>query len=177
MFVLRWLCRLHDALTDVGFVIGAVGLLTLVVVYCYEVVTRYLLDLATDWANDTFSNVLCITIFAMVPHATRRGMHISITLLVDMFPGASGANRVFSGLLGFAVCLVATWMSLEANIRQVVLEIVTEQNHPIPKIYMSAFITYGFASAGLYFLRSIFTADSLRPRSWVVPAPQQGQSR
>ena len=65
MFLLRWLCRCHDALTDAGYVVGTLGLFSLVAIYCYEVLTRYFLDLASDWANDTFSNVLCVTIFAI----------------------------------------------------------------------------------------------------------------
>ena len=43
--------------------IGTVGLGSMAVIYCYEVLTRYFLGVATDWANDTFSNVLCVTIF------------------------------------------------------------------------------------------------------------------
>ena len=66
------LCRLHDLLSDAGYVIGTLGLGSMAAIYCWEVLTRYFLGVATDWANDTFSNLLCVTVFSMVPHATRR---------------------------------------------------------------------------------------------------------
>jgi len=169
MLPLRWLCRLHDALADAGYVMGTLGLASMAALYCYEVLTRYFLGTATDWANDTFSNVLCVTIFSMVPHATRRGMHISINLITETVPRSEGPLRVFSGVVGFVVCLFAAWMSLEENMRQVALEIVTEQNRPVPKIWMSSFITFGFAGAAIYFLRSLFRADAVRPVSWITP--------
>lgn len=170
MAPIRWLCRLHDALTDAGYVVGTTGLFALVAIYCYEVLTRYFLGLATDWANDTFANVLCVTIFAIVPHATRRGLHISVSLLPDTVPRLQRPLGVVSAIVGFAACLFVAWMSLEANIRQVVLQIVTEQNRPIPKIYMSGFITFGFFLAAFYFLRSLFAHEAVAPRSWVAPA-------
>lgn len=169
MGFLRSLCRLQDAVSDAGYVVGMAGLGSMAVIYCYEVLTRYFLGVATDWANDMFSNLLCITIFAMVPHATRKGQHISISLLVEMVPRLRGPLNAYTGLLGFVVCLFAAWMSLEENIRQIALEIVTEQNRPIPKVWMSSFITFGFAGAALYFLRSLSTSEAVRPVSWITP--------
>lgn len=172
MFLVRWLCRLHDALTDAGYLVGTIGLFTLVTIYCYEVVTRYFFAFATDWANDTFSNVLCVTIFAMVPHVTRAGMHIAITLLPEGVPVLERPLNFLIGLIGFLVCLLVAVMSFEENVRQVVMEIVTEQNRPIPKIYISGFITYGFLGASLYFLRSLIPSRAVQPVTWVVPSAQ-----
>lgn len=176
MFLVRWLCRLHDALTDAGYIVGTTGLFALVTIYCYEVITRYFFALATDWANDTFSNVLLVTIFAMVPHVTRAGMHIAITLLPDAVPRLERPLQFLTGLLGFLVCLFVAWMSLEENIRHVAMEIVTEQNRPMPKIYMSGFITFGFFGAALYFLRALIPARAVAPVSWVTTTVQ-GQAR
>lgn len=169
MFLVRWICRFHDAIADAGYLVGVLGLASMVVIYCYEVVTRYFLNVATDWANDAFSNILCVTIFSMVPHATRRGLHISISLLVEMVPRLERALQVFTGLLGFVVCLFAAWMSFEENLRQIAMQIVTEQNYAVPKIWMSSFITFGFVGAALYFLRSLFRLEAVRPVSWITP--------
>ncbi len=163
------LCRLHDGLSDLGYIVGALGLASMAAIYCYEVLTRYFLNLATDWANDTFSNVLCVTLFAMVPHATRRGQHIAITLLPEIWPRLAPALRLFTAVLGTVMCLFAGWMSLEENIRQITMEIVTPQNYPVPQWWMSVFITYGFAGAALYFLRGLFPHPALAPVSWITP--------
>lgn len=168
------LCRLHDVLSDVGYVIGTLGLGSMAAIYCWEVLTRYFLGVATDWANDTFSNVLCVTIFAMVPHATRRGQHIAITLLSELVPRLGPPLAIFTGVFGTVMCLFAGWMSLEENIRQVVDQIVTTQNYPIPQWWMSVFITYGFVGAGLYFLRGLFKTEIVRPKTWITPRPAGG---
>lgn len=169
MFVLRSLCRLHDALTDAGYVAGTLALGSMAAIYCYEVVTRYFLGVATDWANDTFANLLIVTIFAMVPHATRMGAHISISLLVEIAPSLRSILTIFTGIVGIAVCLFAAWMSLEENLRHIDMGIVTEQNLPIPKIWMSGWLTFGFTGAALYFLRTLIPAQVARPVSWITP--------
>ena len=170
------LCRLHDGLSDLGYAIGALGLASMAAIYCWEVLTRYFLNMAMDWANDTFSNVLCVTLFAMVPHATRRGQHIAITLLAEFLPATAPALRMFAALVGTVMCLFVGWMSLEENIRQITMEIVTPQNHPIPKWWMTVFITYGFLGAALYFLRSLFPHPALQPMTWITPAPGEAKA-
>ena len=167
------LCRLHDALSDAGYVVGTVALGAMTAIYCYEVLTRYFLDLATDWANDTFANVLCIAIFSMVPHATRRAQHVSITLVIEIAPRLRPALKAFSCVFGFVMCAFAAWMSYEENLRQIVQEVVTEQNHPIPKWWMSVWITFGFLGAAFYFLRALFDREWVRPVSWITPGARR----
>lgn len=168
---IRLLCRLHDALADAGYVISVVGLSAMVLIYCAEVVTRYFLNTALSWANDTFSNVMCVTLFAMVPHATRAGRHIAINLIPEQIPARRRPLHLFTAIAGFVVCLFAAWMSWEENLRQIALGILTAQNHPIPVVWMSAFITYGFASAALYFLRSLSTHPDIVPVCRVAAMP------
>jgi TRAP-type C4-dicarboxylate transport system permease small subunit len=168
---IRVLCRLHDAVTDVGYVVSVIGLSAMVLIYCAEVITRYFLNTALDWANDTFSNVMCVTIFAMVPHATRAGRHIAINLIPEQIPSTRRPLHVFTAVAGFVVCLFAAWMSWEENARQVALGILTAQNHPVPVVWMSAFITYGFGSSALYFLRSLFPGPDVVPVCRVASMP------
>lgn len=168
------LCRVHDVLSDVGYLIGTIGLGSMAAIYCWEVLTRYFLGVATDWANDTFSNLLCVTVFSMVPHATRRGQHIAITLLSELVPKLGPPLAIFTGVFGTLMCLFAGWMSLEENIRQIVDQIVTTQNYPVPQWWMSVFITYGFVGAGLYFLRGLFKSEAVRTRTWITPRAAEG---
>ena len=169
MILIRSLCRLHDGLTDAGYIAGALALAAMATIYCYEVLTRYFLGVATDWANDTFSNLLIVSVFGMVPHATRAGQHISIGLLGELIPSWRKGLLVFTCILGCVVCAFAAWMSLTENIRVVEQQIVTEQNHPLPKILMSAWISFGFVGATLYFLRILIPHPAVEPKSWVAP--------
>ncbi len=163
------LCRIHDCVSDAGYIVSMLGLGSMTAIYCYEVLTRYFLGVATDWANDTFSNLLCVTIFSMLPHVTRIGQHVSITIVTEIAPSLRPPLHVFSYFLGFVMCLFAAWMSYEENVRQIVQQVVMEQNHPIPKWWMSVWITFGFVGAALYFLRGIVARDSLKPVSWITP--------
>jgi TRAP-type C4-dicarboxylate transport system permease small subunit len=169
MSLIRGLCRFHDGITDVGYIVGSLGLASMAAMYTYEVFTRYFLGVATDWANDTFSNVLLISIFAMVPHATRMGQHISISLLPELVPSSIGPLRIFTGVFGILVCLLASWMSFEENLRHIDLQIVTEQNLPIPKVWMSVWLTFGFFVSAFYFLRTMINSEVLKPVSWITP--------
>jgi C4-dicarboxylate transporter DctQ subunit len=56
-------------------------------------------------------------------------------------------------LCAFVTCGIAAWISLDENIRQVVQDVHLMKVHPIPQIYISAWITYGFASSAIYLLR------------------------
>ena len=169
MSLIKRLCRLHDGIADLGYIVGSLGLASMAAMYCYEVLTRYFLGTATDWANDMFANVLLVTIFAMIPHASRMGQHISISLLVEIMPSARTPLRYFTGIFGVGVCLLAAWMSLEQNLHQIDIEQVTEQNRPIPKILMSSWLTFGFFFSSFYFLRAMSDSETFKPVSWITP--------
>jgi hypothetical protein len=77
--------------------------------------------------------------------------------------------KIFTGIFGVGVCLLAAWMSLEENIRHIELEIVTEQNRPTPKILMSVWLTFGFFFSSFYFLRAMFNSETVKPVSWITP--------
>ncbi|MFV0244718.1 MAG: TRAP transporter small permease [Qingshengfaniella sp.] len=160
--------RLHDGLTDAGFILSTLGLAAMVMIYCAEVVTRYFLGQPLDWANDTFSNLLCMTLFSMVPHATRSLAHIEINLIPEMLPAARRPLALLTNLAGCVVCAFIAWMSLSENLRQIAMGILTEQNHPVPVWWISVFITYGFASSALYFLRFLLPLAGLRSHSFLT---------
>lgn len=171
--------RLHDGLTDAGFLIGTLGLFLMVTIYCAEVVARYFLGRPLDWANDTFANILCVALFAMVPHATRAMAHIEINLVPEMLPATRRPLAKLGALAGTVICGFVAWMAWSENVRQYAMGILTEQNHPVPVWWMSSWITWAFAGSALYFLRALIGHASLRPVSFVRPGdvmPQAGGS-
>ena len=169
MRVLRSLARFHDALSDLGFVLGVAALGGIVLVYSYEITVRYFLNAPTKWATETVQNLLVFVIFLVVPHVTRLGSHISVTILPDFVPVLRMPLKYFTIIAGAGMCFFAAWIGLGENIRQIQFVIFTEANYPIPKWWMSIAITYGFAGSALYFLRQADWTGTLRPRSWVTP--------
>ena len=166
---LGMLARLHDAVTLAGFHLSKLCLGIIVFAYCFEVFARYFFGAPTWWSNEAVQYSLCIGCFLMMPHVTKEKGHVAVTVLLDMM--AAEKTRIlywFIYLVGFLACAAATWISLDENIRQVVKDVHLMKVKPIPKIYISAFITYGFASSAIYFLRM------LDPRSLGIGKPASG---
>ena len=152
----RRLASLHDAATSASFAVAACVLGGIAGAFCYEVAARYLFSAPTSWANAFVSYMLCAAIFLAVPELTRRRTHIAINLLLDRLPAPSALvlNRLIRAA-GAAACLLATWISANATLEQISLDIETISAFPIPKWWVSIFIPYGMLSSGLYFLRDL----------------------
>ncbi|MEM6727687.1 MAG: TRAP transporter small permease [Pseudomonadota bacterium] len=164
---LRKLCGVHDALTDAGFVLAVLSLCLMFLTYCVEVAGRYFLGVTNAWANDMFSNFMVISIFAMVPHVTRAKQHVALVVLIEVYPVLQKPARFFTAIAGFLICALLTYMCFNENVRQVARGVMTQQNNPLPMVWWSAWLTFGFAGSSLYFLRGAFDHPALEPRSWV----------
>jgi TRAP-type C4-dicarboxylate transport system permease small subunit len=169
--IVKRLCMAHDAITDIGFVFAVISLFLMFLTYCVEVAGRYFLGVTNSWANDMFANFMVISIFSMIPHLTRAGKHISLTLLAETYPRLERPLGIFTALSGALICGLLTYMSFNENARQIARGIMTQQNHPLPMIWWSVFLTYGFCSSTFYFLRSLFTDPAVAVRSWIFPDP------
>lgn len=153
---LRGLARAHDGLTDVSFQFAKLCLGIIVFAYCYEVGARYFFNAPTWWADEAVSYSLCIGCFTMMPYVTREKGHVAVTLIVDlMSPRRARPVYWFIYLLGFLACAAAAWISLDENIRQVVKDVNLMKVKPVPKYWISTWITYGFVSSALYYLRML----------------------
>jgi TRAP-type C4-dicarboxylate transport system permease small subunit len=152
--MLQAFAKAHDGLTKFGFQLAKLCLVVIVSSYTYETVARYFFSAPTWWSNEVVGYALCIGVFLAMPELTRRKGHIAITFTLESLP-PSAANRlsVVLNLISGLVCLLVAWMSLQENIRQIANDVMLVRVEPIPKIWISIWITYGFLSSGIYFLR------------------------
>ena len=159
--VLSRLARAQDVMTVFGGHVGKLCLGIIVFAYCYEVVARYFFAAPTWWANEVVSYALSIGCFLLMPEVTRSKGHVAVSVIIDMVPPERTARlaRILH-LCAFATCGVAAWISVDENIRQVVQDVHLMKVHPIPQIYISAWITYGFASSAIYFLRMAYESSA-----------------
>jgi TRAP-type C4-dicarboxylate transport system permease small subunit len=146
----------QDGLSRVGFVLGAIALGLIVVIYAYEVISRYLFGAPTLWASDFVSFLLLISVFATAPWLTREGGHVAVTIIPDLLPAWRSLLIRAGFLLAAVVCLWASWICLGENIYLYNRGTSTLTTIRIPKWILSAFITYGLVNSGLYFLRLAF---------------------
>lgn len=150
------LARWHDGLTAATHLGGQITVAAIVVFYLYEVVARYFFNAPTWWAGEMVSYALCITVFFMMPELTRTHGHVAITILVERLSQRLQVPVYFGiYIVCLAVCAVAAGISLLENLRQFTQEVHLMKNQPIPKWWISSFITYGFASSTLYFARDL----------------------
>src|SRR5687767_2467937 len=107
--------RLHGIITDLGYILAALGLIAMGFLYCMEVITRYFLNAPTRWSLETVAFLMLVVTFLAIPHAVRSGMHIAVTLLADLYPGWTRYIAFMLNLIGCALCTFIAYLSLGEN--------------------------------------------------------------
>lgn len=154
--MLQPLGRAHDGMTDLGVQAAKACIAVVLVLYCWEVFGRYILGIGTWWANEFVPYAVCAATFLMMPAVTRAKGHVAIGALEHMIPSRFSLHaRVLILVISLVVCTVIAWVLMKENIRQVTQDINLLRVRTTPKIYVSIWITYGFVSSGLYFLRML----------------------
>ncbi|MGE0734995.1 MAG: TRAP transporter small permease [Alphaproteobacteria bacterium] len=158
--------KTHSAVTDLGYLLAGLCLITMAVLYGLEVVLRYFFNAPTKWSLETITFLMLAMIFLALPHGVRTGMHIAVTLIADISPRfARVINRIVL-VLGVVLCGFIGYISLLENFRQFAQDIVTTGNVTIPRWWLSAFITYGFVNSALWYVRLLLTDG--RPAEHVI---------
>jgi TRAP-type C4-dicarboxylate transport system permease small subunit len=153
---MRKLGRVHDVLTQCGIVLSALLLGLITFFYTLEVVLRYIFNAPTTWTDEAISYSLLMSVFLAMPHVTKIGGHVAVTIVVDKTsPRVARAVSWVIYLVAFIICSIGTWISLDENIRQYVQDVFLMRVHPIPKWWISIFITFGFGLSALHFLRKL----------------------
>jgi TRAP-type C4-dicarboxylate transport system permease small subunit len=174
---MRPLLRLHGLVTDLGYLAAAFGLIGMGALYCMEVVFRYFLNAPTRWSLEFITYLMLVVTFLAIPHAARAGMHIAVTLLADLYPRQAWRILTAMNAIGLILCSFIAYISLLENIAQYQGSIETIGNIPIPKWWLSVFITYGFANSALWYLRLLFhRAGPIAPELKLLPRPGAGNA-
>jgi TRAP-type C4-dicarboxylate transport system permease small subunit len=153
--------RAHDALTRIGFLGAQLCLVAIVMAYAFETVSRYFFGAPTSWSNEVVAYALCIGTFLALPEVTRQGGHVAITILTDYQPPLwrNRTGRVLA-LIAAVTCFVVTWICLDNSQSQLARQEMLVRVNPIPKVWISIWLVYGFASSGIYFLRHATAGDA-----------------
>lgn len=158
-----WLARLagvHDVITRVGFFLAGLCLALIVIVYCYEVVSRYLLSAPTTWASSAVSYLLCYLVFLAMPELSRQRVHIFISIVLDTMPVRHATLFQHAAYIVAAIaCLLAAWFCFSATAQQYVGNIQTVNEWRIDKWMLSAAIPYGLLSTSLYYMRHVLRGE------------------
>lgn len=160
----RWLQllgALHDWLTDLGVQCAKIGVFAILMLYLWEVFSRYFLGASNWWATEYVPYLMCAATFLMAPAITRDRGHVAMDALSTVVPVRFARHRqALILIICVATGALLTWISLNESIRQVVQDVGLLRGTLTPKVYVSAWIVYGFASSTLYFLRMLFSIDA-----------------
>lgn len=151
----KWILveRCLERVAGAAFWGSGVSLGLIVFCYCYEVAMRYFFVAPTEWAHDTATYLMCLMIFLAIPEVTRTGGHIAITIVLEYLGEKwRGLVTKASLFLSALVCGLAGYISLTQNLKQFERGIQTLGTIPIPKWWISSFITFGLLLSGLLFL-------------------------
>lgn len=168
-WLLRCAGRTHDWLTDIGYVLAAIVLGAMAVIYCMEVTLRYVFNAPTTWASETLAHLMLIAVFLALPHATRAGGHVAVTLLADLRPDWARPIGMVLNAVGVVLCLFVAYVCLGENVRQYTHSVETLGNIPLPKWWISSWTTFGFFSSAVWFARLIVAGGPIPPRWRILP--------
>ncbi len=164
----KGLRALHDYITDIGYILAAITITLMGAVYCMEVVLRYFFNAPTRWSTETVANLMLVTIFLAAPHAVRSLNHVAVTLILDFYPARARLINAIMNCAGLVLCGFVTYLSASENMRQYMGSVETVANFPIPKWWTSIWITYGFGSSTLWYLRLLFEPGPIHPRLAII---------
>lgn len=145
-----------DYVTTLALWLACAGVAALVIVYLYEVGARYFFNAPTSWAADAVSYVLAASVFLAMPKVTAEGGHVAVSFLVETI--SQRKARILTTVLyavAALICVLIAWVCATENVRQFQMGTMTMAVHPIPKWWISALITFGFAGSAWHFLRAM----------------------
>jgi C4-dicarboxylate transporter, DctQ subunit len=162
--MVEFLRALHDSISRIGFLVAAFALAFMVIAYCFEIFSRYVLQAPTVWVSPIVSYILCLMIFLSVPELTKQSSHIYIDYLESRLSPAAAMRvaRIIRWIAATA-CFVAAWFTVSDAFESFESEILTNTYLPIPKWWLSILIPYAFFSSAIYFLRQAFREEGVAP--------------
>lgn len=133
-----------------------------VLLYLFEVVSRYVFDAPTTWSGEIVQYCLSAIIFLALPEITRQKAHI----VIDIIPAALSGRAVAylaraNGILASLACGVAGGIAALEAWKQFDRGLMTNAAHPIPRWLITAMIAIGLISAALHLLRNVFECKEI----------------
>lgn len=148
--------RVHDFVSKVLYQLGVLALGLIVIIFMYEILSRYFLNAPTRWASDFVTFLLLIKVFLVLPWLTRSGGNVAVTVLNDQLPERGRKFMFASGyLIAAVICLYLGYVVFLETLTLHSRGTRTLSTVSIPKWILYAFICYGLFNAGLYFMRLV----------------------
>jgi C4-dicarboxylate transporter DctQ subunit len=158
--IVSWILRVHDWITHLFHHLAALALAAICALYSMEVVLRYFLNSPTTWSSDVITFLLLVATFSAIPYAVKSGMHVAVTIIIDMFKASTPYVGAFLNTVGLILCGFVGYISFQIAVTQYFGNVGTGGSFEIYKWSLTAFIAYGFVNSALWHLRLLLTGQS-----------------
>jgi TRAP-type C4-dicarboxylate transport system permease small subunit len=132
------------AVAKAAWLIAAVGIFLTMLVICYDVLARYVLNQPSEWVFQLVSSGLLAITFLSLPYLYAKDDHIAVDLVYDYLPrpvrvGASWLTRVVAVVFG----LVVGWYGVDLVRSAAAAGLQTSGAFSIPVSWVSAPMAVG----------------------------------
>lgn len=151
---------IHDRLTSIGLALAAVSIGLLALIFCGEVVARYVFSQPTSWSQDLAGYLLVASVFLASPQAAKDNAHVSVSFIAERLGGrGQELQAILTKWLAISACFLSAYVAASAALKAANNAVLTEASLAIPQWWLYALVSYGLASSGLHFARNQEMAD------------------
>ncbi|GJL80901.1 MAG: hypothetical protein DHS20C01_05350 [marine bacterium B5-7] len=144
----------YDWLVSACAVIVGLFILLTVVLVTADVVGRYFFDKPIGWVFEVTEHILVCVPFLGMAWLIRRGEHVRIEIVVQLFPAHWQPRfEMVADLLSALACAIATYYAVVTAIDHFSRGIVTYGIYPVPKFILITIIAFGLGLSTIEFLR------------------------
>lgn len=132
------------AVAKAAWFVAAVGIILTMLVICYDVLARYVLNQPSEWVFQLVSSGLLAITFLSLPYLHAKDDHIAVDLVYDYLPravrvGASWVTRVVAVVFG----LVVGWYGVDLVRSAAAAGLQTSGAFSLPVSWVSAPMAVG----------------------------------
>lgn len=155
------LADFHDRLSKASAYVAAGLVAIITVLNCVDVFARYFFNAPLTGVAGISGWLLNVTIFLAIPEITREGLHVSILFLQEYLgPQVRPVYLKTVAVISGVACLLIAYVCGAEVWRQFSEGLLTNAEIIVPQWWFTIFIPYGFASAGLHFIRTPYQKDA-----------------
>jgi len=156
--------RIFDRVNNILAFVSGFLVLVIMLLTCYEVITRYFLHNPPHWGIEVMQYMLFIFPFLGAAWLLKRQGHVRVDILFNFLNTRSQTRlSVVSSSVGAISCFIITWFGAVATWKNYSQHIMMTEGLVFPKFILFLFIPLGCSLLGLEFTRqAIHYLTSLR---------------
>lgn len=165
------LVRFVDLVSDASGLLGALGLISMTLVVCFEVFSRYVLNEPTYWGTDIATYILVGMTFMGLAQAHKAGDHIQVELvLANLSEPWRRRFEIFADWLGLVFVVFTGWQMAIFNLQEYYNDTRDWGLLATPQWIPQVPVSIGYAAFALAILGNILRVS--RPhRSFAILGP------